>query len=186
MAKLGGTFGSVKQLTASLGDGQKKELGGRSGVYRAVRALGFRFREPKTAQVESERLKDARVLYFDQYLRDLQDDSTDVCHFDWTSFSPGNFKRRQWGRVGVPNVVEERYQYTKLHFLALLDSKGGVVGQFVQGSLNQAVVFCFVRDAVLKLRSQASPGNNRLLIVLDNSPFNHSLPLKLFAVQNQV
>ena len=166
VAGLGGTFGSAKQIVGQLRKTGKEGLGGESGVYRAVRALGFRFKEPKAKAVESEQLKDARVLFYNRLLDALQDDSVHVCNFDWTSFSPSNFKRRHWARTGEQNKVEGRYQYQKLHLLALLDSQGGVVGQFVKGSLGHGVVFCFLRDAVLRAsRRLAQPHHQSRFLV---------------------
>jgi hypothetical protein len=186
VAGLGGTFGSAKQIVGQLRKTGKEGLGGESGVYRAVRALGFRFKEPKAKAVESEQLKDARVLFYNRLLDALQDDSVHVCNFDWTSFSPSNFKRRHWARTGEQNKVEGRYQYQKLHLLALLDSQGGVVGQFVKGSLGHGVVFCFLRDAVLRASRRLAQPHHRLVVILDNSPLNHVLPIKYFAVANKV
>ena len=123
----------------------------------------------------------ARCHFLREYVRFLRDTDTEVFYFDWTSFSSQNFQAKSWSESGMKSIVTDSYPYAKLHLLALLGPDRLVALQYVAGTLNSPVVFDFLFQVLCKVTRKAHQIGKAVVIVLDNSPLNHSKALKNLA-----
>ena len=153
--------------------------------WMAIKQAGFTWREPKTREFESNKLKHQRVHFFRYFADCFEVNPESICFFDWTSFASTNFKRRSWTIVGKKGVKSAEYKYSRLHMFALLGPTGLIAFQFVQGSMSREVVFSFLSKAIKEFIKRLMQAGQQLTVILDNSNMNCSIAVKEFASANQ-
>ena len=167
-----GQFGSVKGLglTVAGGDGVRRMAPVRA--WRILRGLGYRFKQPVVHVNESDEVKEARIMFYEQYLEVVDSRDWLTVYFDWSAFGVGSFKRRLWGRTGQRTTISGRYEYSKLHLLVVIGPGREVLFQLVQGTIRAPVIFSFFKKAIETLKTRHCDGRRRVCVVLDNSNMN--------------
>ena len=134
---------------------------------------------------QTDEVKEARCHFLREYVGMLRCPRTEIFYFDWTSFSGNNFQARSWSGSGRKSVVNDAYQYSKLHLLALLSLQGLIAMQYVTGSLNSPIVFDFLLRVLEKVTRKAHEEGNNVVIVLNNSPLNQATAIKNLVMQER-
>lgn len=153
----------------------------KADVYRTFRMHGYRWKSNIVRSNQTDSLKDARCWFLKEYLYDLSDADSLVFYFDWSSFSEKNFQSRSWSATGAKSIVNNCYVYCKLHLFAVLGPDGVEAMQFVSGTLHTAIVFEFLLEVMGRISRRVHNDQKNVVLVLDNSPMNHSVGLKNYA-----
>lgn len=101
------TFGTVKQLYQRLRENYDIGEFSICMLYRVIREKGFRYKRIVVRQNENDQTKEGRIVFLQKYVRFLNENSTKVIYFDWTSFSSDNFKKRMWSQKGAKSVTKK-------------------------------------------------------------------------------
>ena len=155
-------------------------------VISLVKSLGYRYKKTVVRSQENSKIKKARVRFLEEFAQRLSDCNSEVLYFDWSSYSDKNFQLKKWSLVGKKAVVDSSYLYARLHLFAILGRSGVIGFQIVRGNLSSEIVFRFVKRTLDFVFRRKSDFRERIVLVLDNSPLNHSMSLENFAVLKKV
>lgn len=157
-----------------------------SSFYKLFKQMGFKRHVLVDRSAETEKLLEYRLRFYQVLFHYFDDCQNEFCFFDWSSFSKSNFQQKAWSMRGEKAIKFENYCYCSLHFFGLLTQEKLRCCQFVKGSLSSVIVFNFLEKTLSKLNEEVIKRNRKLVLILDNSPMNHSIPFKNFAFTKKI
>ena len=172
-----GVIQNLKQFHEKVQSEFSHVLISQSSLRKMILFQGFRFKKNVPRLSQTDKSKNARSLFMKEYLHKLQDSNTEVHYFDWSSFSAQNFQQKSWSMSGEKSIVNDSYSYSSLHFLALMGPEKVEAVQFVRGPLCSPTIFNFMREVIELVCERAHSREKNVVVVLDNSPLNHSLAM---------
>ena len=177
---------NAKKLYGKLFAGELKHLISLSGFYELLKVKGYKYRQIIRRSYECLNVKEYRIWYYYYWLDVLENKDYFCLYFDWSSFSESNFQRKIWSQKVSKAIITEQYHYQSLHLLTLMSNFKMEALQFVQGSLSSFIIFRFLKTVLLELEHQMVSQNKTLVVILDNSPMNHSVSLKNFSYSRRI
>lgn len=62
-----------------------------STLFRVLKLKDMKYKSIITRFNENQQTKNARIIFYQNYIENINNSMNDYCYFDWTSFSEGNF-----------------------------------------------------------------------------------------------
>lgn len=180
------TFESINQFYHFIQQNYDIGLFSKSFLYTILKQKNFRFKAVVERKNENASIKKARVHFYQRYSIFLNDSNTECLYFDWTSFCEGNFKNKIWSQRREKSIVKSVYVYSNLHLFVLLGPDCIQSFQFIRGRLSSQLIFSFLSQTIDGLLNFSNARNKNLVIILDNSALNHSLPLFSFMANTRI
>ena len=142
--------------------------------------MGVSLKKAVKREKETDNVKEFRIWYYVELSTLLFIEKSYFIFFDWSSFAETGFKNRSWSEIGKKSIIREGYSYKKLHLLALLGKNEVEFYQFTLRRLTAPLIFDFLQKSLENLIKKYQQLNLRLIVILDNSPLNHSRAIKNF------
>ena len=96
------------------------------------------------------------------------------------------FSKKAWSQKSVKAVKKIRFVYSCLHLLTILGEDSIESYQFLKGQLSSPIIFHFLKTSLTLLIEKYRTVGKKLVLILDNSPMNHSRALKNFAFYTKI
>lgn len=160
---------------------------GRHRFISYMKALGYSYRNNRTAVDNTEQGKDSRIVFLKHFV-DLIDTTEDLFFFDVTTISSNNFKKKNWSSKTNMTDSKRKSYYVGTHILMITSKTEFIAMQVIKGTVLSSTISLFIKEVFADINKRTEFSSTPVLL-LDNCKLHktwmmrqisHSLGISFF------